>query len=115
MVTDPVPFAPAHWPCETGLLSDLLLRCGRADEAALARLFDVMAPLVTAGLSSRVDPDRLPERVKDVFVELWRSAPDYRPGETTAVEWVMRRVAAVDAAEVSRRTGVGRDRLAAAG
>lgn len=46
----------AHGSCQTGLISDLLLRCGRDDEEAFALLFDTFHPLahaITAALSHR--------------------------------------------------------------
>ncbi len=82
------------WACETGFVSDLLVRCGRQDQGALARLFDLLSPLVTAAVSMSVDPPRVGDRVRDVFVELWRDAPDYRAG-TSSVGWIMERVSSV--------------------
>jgi len=82
------------WACETGFVSDLLMRCGREDQGALARLFDLLCPLVTAAVSMSVDPPRVGDCVRDVFVELWRDAPDYRAG-TSSVGWIMERVSSV--------------------
>ena len=82
------------WACESGFVSDLLVRCGREDQGALARLFDLLCPLVTAAVSMSVDPPRVGDCVRDVFVELWRDAPDYRAG-TSSVVWIMDRVSSV--------------------
>jgi hypothetical protein len=89
------------WKCETGLVSDLLLRCGRGDVAALARLFDLVAPVVTAVVAEQVEPEQVPDGLTAAFAEVWRCAPGYRPGAigasggTGAVGWILARVAAV--------------------
>lgn len=84
-----------RWTCETGFVSDLLVRCGREDDAALALLFDVLSPVVTASVSAAVEPPGVLECVKDVFLEVWRGAPDYRVGDGSPVAWIMDRVASV--------------------
>ncbi len=94
----------ARWSCETGFVSDLLVRCGREDDAALGLLFDVLSPVVTARLSTSVEPAHIPDCVTDVFVEVWRGAPDYRAGEVSSVAWIMGRVASV-----SSRPAYGRE------
>ena len=85
------------WSCETGFVSDLLVRCGRDDQGALALLFDLLSPVVTSAVSMSVEPQRVGDCVRDVFVELWRDAPGYRAGPVSAVEWIMDRVATVSA------------------
>ena len=72
--------------CQTGFVSDLLLRCGRGDEAAFARLFDLTYPMVSGVLTSAAD-DRA---VQDAFVAVWRNAAAYRVGEVSAVQWILR-------------------------
>jgi len=102
----PVAVAVA-WKCETGLVSDLLLRCGRGDHVALGRLFDLVAPIVTAVVAEHVAPEQVPDRLTAAFAEVWRCAPGYRPavhgatgaaggaGGTGAVAWILARVAEV--------------------
>ena len=99
----PVTVAVA-WTCETGLVSDLLLRCGRGDHVALARLFDLVGPLVTAVVAERAEPEQVPDRLTAAFAEVWRCSPGYRPavhgatgaaGGTGAVGWILARVAEV--------------------
>lgn len=81
------------WSCETGFVSDLLVRCGRDDQGALALLYDLLCPIVTAAVSMSVDQPRVSDCVRDVFVEVWRDAPAYHSGPVSAVEWIMDRVA----------------------
>jgi hypothetical protein len=92
------------WKCETGLVSDLLLRCGRGDHVALGRLFDLVAPIITAVVAERVEPAQVPDGLTAAFAEVWRQAPAYRPGVqgetganggTGAVAWILARVAEV--------------------
>ncbi len=95
----PVAVAVA-WKCETGLVSDLLLRCGRGDTVALGRLFDLVGPVVTALVSERVAPEQVPDRLTAAFAEVWRRAPSYRSAPdgasgNGAVAWILARVAEV--------------------
>lgn len=93
-LTPPAPRL-GEWSCETGFVSDLLVRCGRDDPGALALLYDVLSPIVTAVVSLNVDQSRVGDSVRDVFVEVWRDAPAYPAGRSSAVEWIMDRVATV--------------------
>lgn len=85
----------AGWSCETGFVSDLLVRCGRGDQGALGMLFDLLAPVVTAAVSMSVDGALVGDCVRDVFVELWLDAPGYGAAPVSAVQWIMDRVASV--------------------
>ncbi len=75
-----------------GWLAELLISCGRGDESALTRLFDVLYPLF-ARLGSEDD-------VVAAFTRLWRQAPCY-DGQEGAVDWIMR---VVSLSPVSRPT-----------
>jgi len=79
------------------LVSDLLMRCGHHDQGALAMLYDLLSPIVTAAVSMSVSQTRVGDGVRDVFVELWRDAPGYRSGDVSSIEWIMDRVATVSA------------------
>ena len=94
----PALVAPAAaWPCDSGLISDLLVRCGGGDRGALARLFDVLAPEILRRLAATVDGRRIEESCRAVFVDLWRTAPAYHPEVTTSVAWVMARMTSATA------------------
>jgi len=80
---DLVPELP--WSCQTGFVSDLLLRCGHGDEAAFGRLFDLCYPIVAGALISAA-ADRT---VVDAFVAVWSNAPGFRAGEVSAVQWIL--------------------------
>lgn len=73
-----------------GFITDLVLRCGRGDAGALARLLDLLyAPVAhrVEELSPEACTDDL---VVEVFGRLWRDAPGYRPGPGAGpVEWVL--------------------------
>ena len=75
--------------CRHGFVTDLVLRCGRGDAAALARLLDLFWLPVSTAVAARVPADRVEAAVTEVFVRVWREAPHYRPGADGAVGWVM--------------------------
>ncbi len=77
-----------------GFITDLILRCGRGDEAALGRLFDLLHAPVSAALGQG-RPEARDELVLDVFRRLWHHAPTFVPGEQGAVAWAMQHAAAV--------------------
>ena len=95
------------WSCETGFVSDLLVRCGRSDQGALALLFDMLCPVVTSAVSLGVEAPRVSDGVRDAFVRIWRDSPEYRPGQVSAVEWIMDRVEAVTSRNGAARAGSG--------
>ncbi len=76
-------------PCDHGFLTELVLRCGRGDPAALARLFDLFYAPVAAEVANRVPRDDVEHVVAEVFAQLWRQAPEFVPGRARAVGWVM--------------------------
>lgn len=76
-------------PCQYGFITDLVLRCGQGDDTALAELFDLFYVPVTDTLARAVPGPQVAEAVKDVFVNLWRRAPLFRPEQQSAVSWVM--------------------------
>lgn len=81
--------ASTHYP---GFVTDLVVRCGRGDETALARLFDLFYAPVSAAVRQRVPGCAAEELTARVFVRLWRHAPTYQPGDQSPVDWVMSHV-----------------------
>ena len=75
-----------------GFITDLVLRCGRGDEAALDRLFDLFYGLVLAVLKQQGPAEPEEELVIEAFVHLWRRAPTYNPGDQSPVEWVINQI-----------------------
>lgn len=71
-------------------LVDLLRRCGRADEAAFARLYDATAPRVL-GLAVRVVRDRAQaeEVAQEAFLEIWRTAGRFDPERGSPLAWLL--------------------------
>jgi RNA polymerase sigma-70 factor, ECF subfamily len=90
-------------------LDDHLLATGRGDEAALAQVYDAMAPAVF-GVAKRVvrDPARAEEITQDVFLSVWRFATRFDPAKGSAQTWILtlthrRAVDVVRAEEASTR------------
>ena len=81
--------APALGSCQTGFISDLLLRCGCGDEDAFVLLFDTFYPLVVATTATLVSPHGADRAVEAAFVAIWEDAPLYRPGGGSSVSWIM--------------------------
>lgn len=74
-------------PC-SGFVTDLVLRCGRGDEAALGDLFDLFLPLVSTIVGHDTLGRSTDDAVVDAFHRLWRHAPSYEAGQD-AVGWVL--------------------------
>lgn len=73
-----------------GFITDLVLRCGRGDAGALARLLDLLYAPVAHRVAELSPTDRTDDLVVEVFSRLWRDASDYRPGPGNGpVEWVL--------------------------
>lgn len=77
-----------------GPISDLIVRCGRGDEGAMGRLFDLFHAPVTAALGLELDARSADDLVIGAFVRLWSAAPTYRPQDQDPVEWVLHQAGA---------------------
>ena len=71
-------------------LDELVLRSGRGDEAAFAALYDAVSSAVY-GLTRRVvrDPAQAEEVTQEVFIDVWRSAPNFDRERGAARSWVL--------------------------
>ncbi len=80
----------------------LIAAVAAGDDAAMARLYDRFAPLVTA-LAVRMLRDRAAadELVEDVFVEIWRRSSQYDGGRSRLATWI---------ATIARSRGIDRIR-----
>src|SRR5262245_1501601 len=69
--------------------SALLRAVARGDEAAFARLYDLVAARVF-GLVRRVlrDPAQSEEVTQEVLVEVWRTAARFDPARGSATSWI---------------------------
>lgn len=78
--------APAHCP---GFVTDLVVRCGRGDATALARLLELFYAPVSAAVMQLAPGCAAEELTARVFVRLWHQAPTYQRRDQNAVDWVM--------------------------
>ena len=71
-------------------VDDLLRAVARGDDAAFARLYDLLAPRVF-GLARRVlrDLAQAEEMTQEVLVEVWRTAPRFDPARGSGLSWVL--------------------------
>jgi len=93
--------------------SALLRRVAAGDEAAFAHLYDAVAPAVYGTVKRVVrNAAQADEVTQEVFVDVWRSAPRFDPGQGTALTWVVtlahRRAVDRVRAEVSQQRRVER-------
>jgi RNA polymerase sigma-70 factor, ECF subfamily len=72
------------------LQRELLLRIGRGETAALARLYDLLAPPL-ASLAQRIlgSPDDVEEVLQDVFLAIWKHAATYDPMRSRPFSWMV--------------------------
>ena len=64
-------------------------RIAQGDQAALGRLYDRFArPLYSVALKMLSSPIEAEEAVQDVFVSVWKSAPNYQPGRAQIFTWL---------------------------
>ena len=71
-------------------LAALLKACGRADQAAFARLYDATSSRIF-GLAVRVvrDPAQADEVAQEAFLEIWRSSGRFDPAKGSPLGWLL--------------------------
>jgi len=81
---------PADPRPERSEIDALLPAVARGDDAAFARLYDLLAPRVF-GLARRVlrDPAQAEEMAQEVLVEVWRTAARFDPERGSGLSWVL--------------------------
>lgn len=81
--------APGPRP-ERAEIDGLLRAVARGDDAAFARLYDLLSPRVF-GLARRVlrDPAQAEEMAQEVLVEVWRTASRFDPQRGSGLSWVL--------------------------
>ena len=94
-------------------IDDLLLAAGRGDAQALAAFYDATAPLVFGLLHGALrNQARAEDATRQVYLQLWRTAPVYEPATGSAHALLMR----TTLAELNARTnGILGHRRAATG
>ena len=96
---------------EVDVLTALLQRAGRGDEAAFAQLYDALAGLINATVRKVVrDPSQSDEVTQEVFIELWRLAPRFDESRGSVKSWSVT-IAHRRAIDRVRSEQASRDRL----
>lgn len=71
-------------------LSDVVARVANGDQEAFATLYDEIAgPVYGLVLKVLRDPSQSEEVAQEVMIEVWRTAPRYRPDQGSVRTWVM--------------------------
>jgi hypothetical protein len=76
-----------------GFVTDLVVRCGRGDDGALAILFELFHPLVSSIAVVEAPQKDVTDVVLAAFQRVWRRAAAYDPAAGSAVDWVFRQMA----------------------
>ncbi|QUC55420.1 ECF RNA polymerase sigma factor SigK [Streptomyces sp. A2-16] len=101
-------------------LQELVGRVALGDEEAFARVYDTVVGSVLGVVRAVLrDQAQSEEVVQEVLVEVWRTAPRYRPDRGTAINWILTlahrravdRVRSVDAAAARDHKAALLDRL----
>ena len=81
---------PADPRPERSEIDALLHAVARGDDAAFARIYDLLAPRVF-GLAGRVlrDPAQAEEMAQEVLVEVWRTASRFDAQRGSGLSWVL--------------------------
>lgn len=81
---------PAPGEDEAALLTSLLTRSSRGDEAAFAELYDRTSSRVY-GVARRVvrDPAQAEEVAQEAYLEIWRQAARYQPARGGPLAWML--------------------------
>ena len=68
----------------------LLIETGRGSVEAFAALYDEVAPLVHGvSVAALPDPESCDRVTVDVFLQLWRRAPQYDPERQEPIPWIL--------------------------
>lgn len=72
-------------------VDDLLVQIAFGSQTALARLYDLLSPLLLRLLSARSPrPEDSRTALVETFERIWQTAPSYRPG-SDPLAWVVHR------------------------
>jgi hypothetical protein len=82
------PRIPVADPCQ-GFVTELVLSCGRGDEAALGDLFDLTFFFVAAAVSRDHDSSAgIDDEVVEAYERIWRRSVTYRPEDAAVLDWL---------------------------
>ncbi|MFJ3983908.1 sigma-70 family RNA polymerase sigma factor [Streptomyces fungicidicus] len=101
-------------------LQELMARVALGDEEAFASVYDrVVSPVLGVVRSVLRDAAQSEEVAQEVLVEVWRTAPGYRPDRGTVINWILTlahrravdRVRSVEAAAARDHKAAALDRM----
>ena len=82
------PAPPVSDRCQ-GFITNLVVRCGHGDEAALGELFDLTFFVVAAAVNRGALPSSgADDEVVEAFRRIWSRSSRYRPTERGVLAWV---------------------------
>lgn len=72
-----------------GFITNLVVRCGQGDEAALGELFDLTFVLVAAAVNrGAISSSGVDDEVVEAFRRIWSRSSCYQPTERGVLAWV---------------------------
>jgi RNA polymerase sigma-70 factor (ECF subfamily) len=88
-VPEPQEPRPGTGPARGGVESQLLQQVAQGDRQAFAQLYDLTSPKVFGLIRSVVRDRAMAEEVtQEVFLQVWKQAPRFRPDMGSAPAWI---------------------------
>ena len=77
-------------PSQQEIDSQMLARVARGDQAAFTQLYDrLSAPLYSLALRMLGDASEAQDALQDVFLQIWRRAPNYNVDQSSVFSWAI--------------------------
>lgn len=96
------------------LVTELLVRCGKGDETALAALFDLFHPVASSLAVAHAADREVTDVVHAAFSRLWRRAAAFDPAAQNGISWTYAELSTAVASHAGSRSAGRRSDVAPA-